>query len=96
MARQDRDDVKVRQIRQAARTLFLRHGFGGVTTAALVKEAGVSKETLYSRYPNKEAVFTDVLEHLISAVDPGASTAARPRPSCVPRCNAWSKSCLAS
>ncbi|MDQ2638644.1 MAG: TetR/AcrR family transcriptional regulator [Actinomycetota bacterium] len=61
-----RDDVKVTQIRRAAHILFIRHGFAGVSTAALAKEAGVSKETLYSRYPNKEAVLADVLEHLIA------------------------------
>lgn len=60
------DDIKVTQIRQAAHTLFLKHGFAGVSTAALAKEAGVSKETLYSRYPNKDAVLADVLEHLIA------------------------------
>lgn len=60
------DDIKVQQIRAAAHTLFLEHGFAGVSTATLAKEAGVSKETLYSRYPNKEAVLADVLEHLIA------------------------------
>lgn len=70
--RGDEDDAKVRQIREAAKTLFLRHGFGNVSTSALAKEAGVSKETLYSRYPSKEAVLADVLEHLIAAGEPGA------------------------
>ncbi|MBO0879398.1 MAG: TetR/AcrR family transcriptional regulator [Mycobacterium sp.] len=65
------DDTKVQQIRKAATTLFLQHGFGHVSTAALAKEAGVSKETLYSRYPNKDAVLADVLQHLISAGRPG-------------------------
>jgi TetR/AcrR family transcriptional repressor of mexJK operon len=58
-------DIKVQQIRHAAKTLFLKHGFDGVSTNVLAKAAGVSKETLYSRYENKEAVFADVLEYLI-------------------------------
>src|SRR5689334_13134678 len=62
-----RDDIKVQQIRKAAHTLFVRHGFAGVSTAALAHEAGISKETLYSRFPNKDAVLADVLEHLIVA-----------------------------
>jgi TetR/AcrR family transcriptional regulator, mexJK operon transcriptional repressor len=62
-----RDDVKVQQIRDAAKTLFLQRGFAGVSTAQLARAAGVSKETLYSRYPSKEAVLGDVLEHLISS-----------------------------
>ncbi|MBE1583790.1 TetR/AcrR family transcriptional regulator [Nonomuraea angiospora] len=63
------DDVKIVQIRAAAKTLFLRHGFANVSTAALAKEAGVSKETLYTRYPSKEAVLADVLEHLITTTE---------------------------
>jgi AcrR family transcriptional regulator len=78
MDRVAQGDAKVRQIREAAKTLFLRHGFARVSTAALAKEAGVSKETLYSRYPSKEAVLADVLEHLITAGDP--STEAGPAP----------------
>ncbi|NJP97750.1 TetR/AcrR family transcriptional regulator [Nonomuraea sp. FMUSA5-5] len=65
----DHDDVKIVQIRAAAKTLFLRHGFANVSTAALAKEAGVSKETLYTRYPSKEAVLADVLEHLITTTE---------------------------
>jgi TetR/AcrR family transcriptional repressor of mexJK operon len=60
------DDPKVVQIRKAATRLFLQRGFGRVSTSDLAKEAGVSKETLYSRYPNKDAVLADVLQHLIS------------------------------
>jgi TetR/AcrR family transcriptional repressor of mexJK operon len=60
------DDPKVEQIRKAATSLFLQRGFGRVSTDALAKEAGVSKETLYSRYPNKDAVLADVLQHLVS------------------------------
>ncbi|MEO3797375.1 TetR/AcrR family transcriptional regulator [Nonomuraea sp. B10E15] len=76
---QARDDAKVSQIRQAAKILFLRHGFAAVSTAALAKEAGVSKETLYSRYPSKEAVLADVLEHLIAAGKLGTSAPVLPR-----------------
>lgn len=77
MPQQNRNDSKVQQIRRAAQTLFLRHGFASVSTAALAQEAGVSKETLYSRYPSKEAVLADVLEHLIIA---GEGTISAPSP----------------
>lgn len=60
-------DIKVRQIREAARELFLSRGFSQVSTADLARAAGVSKETLYSRYPTKEALLADVLENLITA-----------------------------
>ena len=71
-------DRKIAQIRQAARELFLQHGFSGVSTAALARHAGVSKETLYSRYRNKEAVLADVLEHLIIAGPDPAELSQRP------------------
>lgn len=64
------DDVKVQQIREAARALFLQHGYAQVSTAALAKQAGISKETLYSRFPSKEAVLVDLLEHLLASGDP--------------------------
>jgi TetR/AcrR family transcriptional repressor of mexJK operon len=64
------DDPKVEQIRKAATSLFLQWGFGRVSTDALAKEAGVSKETLYSRYPNKDAVLADVLQHLVATGRP--------------------------
>lgn len=67
----DQEDVKVQQIRRAARKLFLQRGFAGVSTAALAEEAGISKETLYSRFPSKEAVLADVLKHLIAVGDVG-------------------------
>lgn len=54
------------QIRAAAQKLFLERGFAGVSTDAISSEAGVSKETLYNYFPNKEKLLTDCLEHLIT------------------------------
>src|SRR5579884_539065 len=60
-----RAQKKREQIRAAAQRLFLRHGFVGTSTDAIMAEAGVaSKETLYRYYPNKEELFADVLRHL--------------------------------
>ncbi|QVQ51566.1 TetR/AcrR family transcriptional regulator [Spiractinospora alimapuensis] len=72
-------DVKVQQIRAAARELFLAHGFDRVSTSTLARKAGVSKETLYARYPNKDAILADVLEHLILGNQESASTMPSPR-----------------
>ncbi|HET8910916.1 MAG TPA: TetR/AcrR family transcriptional regulator [Ktedonobacteraceae bacterium] len=53
------------QIRTAAQELFLRHGFSGASTDAIMTQAGIaSKETLYRYYTNKEELFIDVLRHL--------------------------------
>jgi TetR/AcrR family transcriptional repressor of mexJK operon len=56
--------TKQETIREAARRLFLAHGFAGTTTDAITAAAGVSKETLYRYYPSKDAIFADVLGRL--------------------------------
>jgi TetR/AcrR family transcriptional repressor of mexJK operon len=56
--------AKQEAIREAAQRLFLVHGFAGTTTDAITTAAGVSKETLYRYYPNKDAIFADVLGRL--------------------------------
>lgn len=45
-----------------AREIFLAHGFAASTTDMIQQAAGVSKSTVYSHYPNKEALFTAVVE----------------------------------
>lgn len=53
------------QIREAAKELFLQHGFQGASTDAILAAAGIaSKETLYRYYPKKEDLFVDVLRSL--------------------------------
>lgn len=56
--------TKEQQILSAARTLFLRHGFEGATTDALVESAGVSKETLYRYYATKDDLLIAVIRDL--------------------------------
>ena len=53
------------QIREGAQEVFLRKGFAGASTDAIAAEAGVSKQTLYAYYPNKETLLAGVLGHLI-------------------------------
>lgn len=53
----DRSNPKVRQLLEAARTLFLEQPYDTVSTDAIVKEAKVSKATLYAYFPSKEALF---------------------------------------
>lgn len=54
------------QIRGAAQKLFLERGFTGVSTNTISLAAGVSKETLYKYFPNKEALLAECLEQLIA------------------------------
>ena len=53
------------QIRAGAQRLFLDRGLAGTSTDAIASEAGVSRQTLYVYYQNKEELFVDVMRHLI-------------------------------
>jgi TetR/AcrR family transcriptional repressor of mexJK operon len=61
----DRGQAKAEQIRAAAQSLFLRHGFSGTSTDAIAAEASVSKQTLYRYFRSKEALLADCLQELI-------------------------------
>lgn len=45
-----------------ARSVFLTHGFSAATTDMIQQAAGVSKATVYARYPTKDALFKAVIE----------------------------------
>lgn len=53
-----KDPAKRRAILEAAKRLFPRHGFDGVSMDAIAAEAGVSKLTLYSHFKDKDDLFT--------------------------------------
>lgn len=46
---------------RAAWQLFLEHGFSATSMDAVAKAAGVSKATLYSYFPSKEALFAALI-----------------------------------
>lgn len=72
---------KFDQVLEGARAVFLSDGFEGASVDAIAKRAGVSKATLYSYFPDKKHLFTEIgrLECLRQAqaaktsVDPSAS-----------------------
>ncbi|GAA2260352.1 TetR/AcrR family transcriptional regulator [Streptomyces amakusaensis] len=64
-----RAERKRRAIVTAARTLFLREGFG-VGMDAIAAEASVSKVTVYNHFGSKEALFTAVVAGALD--DPAA------------------------
>lgn len=49
-------------ILQAARTVFLEHGFSAATTDMIQQQAGVSKSTVYAHFSTKEKLFIAVVE----------------------------------
>ncbi|REG83660.1 TetR/AcrR family transcriptional regulator [Marinomonas pollencensis] len=59
---QQPQDPKAILVLEAATKIFLQYGFSASTTDMIQKEAGVSKATVYNRYPNKEALFFAVVK----------------------------------
>ena len=51
---------KYDQVVAGARTVFLAEGFEGASVDLIAKEAGVSKATLYSYFPDKRMLFIEV------------------------------------
>ena len=60
------DDGEIRkgrkydQVLDGARRVFLRDGFDGASVDDIAREAGVSKATLYSYFPDKRFLFTEI------------------------------------
>jgi TetR/AcrR family transcriptional repressor of mexJK operon len=52
-----RDPERVRRVLEAAKKHFTDHGYEGVSLDAIAETAGVSKVTIYSYFPTKEALF---------------------------------------
>jgi TetR/AcrR family transcriptional repressor of mexJK operon len=53
-----KDLAKRQAILEAAKSLFLRHGYDGSSMDAIAAEAGVSKLTVYSHFTDKETLFS--------------------------------------
>lgn len=50
---------------------FLAHGYGGASLARIVRNAGVSKTTLWSRYADKAALFRAIMQRQIDGMGSG-------------------------
>ena len=53
---------KRKQILEAATDLFLSSGYSGCSMEMVAKQSGVSKQTVYSHFSNKEALFLAAIE----------------------------------
>ncbi len=51
---------KFEQVLEGAREIFMRDGFEGASVDDIARAAGVSKATLYSYFPDKRLLFTEV------------------------------------
>jgi AcrR family transcriptional regulator len=54
---QDHLDARRRQILDAARRAFARHGYEGATVRVLEEETGLSRGAIFHHYADKEALF---------------------------------------
>lgn len=68
---------KFDQVLAGAREVFLSHGFEGASVDDIARVAGVSKATLYSYFPDKRLLFTEVAscecgrqaDHALTTID---------------------------
>ncbi|WP_321366853.1 TetR/AcrR family transcriptional regulator [uncultured Celeribacter sp.] len=51
---------KFDQVIEGARTVFMRDGYEGASVDDIAREAGVSKATLYSYFPDKRVLFLEI------------------------------------
>ncbi len=59
--------VKRDQILQGATRVFLQHGYAGTSMDRVAAEAGVSKQTIYSHFQDKEGLFTALIERVTTS-----------------------------
>lgn len=67
--------TKKDQIAQAALAIFLQHGIKGTSVDMVVKEAGVSKPTVYNHFQDKSQLFEYVVQRWVSEQAAPAFTA---------------------
>ena len=58
-------EAKREAILQAAAELMLRQGFRGTSMEAIARAAGVAKPTLYACFPDKTAVFAELVTRVV-------------------------------
>lgn len=65
MAGRPKDAEKNKEILAIASTLFLEKGFQQTSMEAVAKKAGVSKQTIYSHFQNKESLLQAVVAYKV-------------------------------
>jgi AcrR family transcriptional regulator len=58
------------RVLDAAATLFVAHGYGGTSIAAVAEAAGVSAETVYGHFRNKRTLIGELLRRAVRGDDP--------------------------
>jgi AcrR family transcriptional regulator len=55
-----------RRLNEAAVAAFVANGFDGTTMESVAAEAGITKRTLYAKFPDKEALFAGVIPRALA------------------------------
>ena len=72
-----------RQIIEAARQLFIEHGYAGATIDAIAQGAGVAPETIFAAFGNKRAILAAVIDVAVGGDDQPVPLMQRPGPQTV-------------
>ncbi|WP_308170487.1 TetR/AcrR family transcriptional regulator [[Mycobacterium] fortunisiensis] len=57
-----------RRVREAAVEAFLESGYAATSMDAIARAAGITRKTLYARYPDKRTAFLDVIPWALSGI----------------------------
>jgi AcrR family transcriptional regulator len=76
-ARDGRIDVRVLSV---AKRHLARHGFDGMSIAAIAQEAGTTRQALYRRWPTKADLAAAAVDGIESPAAPGATPPTPPDP----------------
>lgn len=72
-----------RQILQAARRLFIAHGYAGATIEAIAQAAGVAPETVFASFSNKRTILARLIDISVGGDDLPTPLLQRPGPQTV-------------
>ncbi len=69
LSRQEAQVQTRERLIEAARRLFVQHGFRGTSLRDIAEEAGYSQGAFYSNFPGKEAVLLELLKRHVALED---------------------------
>jgi AcrR family transcriptional regulator len=67
VGKMERPDTKEKILR-AAKAVFSRRGYKKVTVSDILEESGVARATFYKYFPNKSAVFFELLKDMLDSL----------------------------
>lgn len=62
---QERSELRVKQILDAARVLILENGCAVLTMSGIARNAQISISSIYQYYPNKQAIIASLAQHYL-------------------------------